>query len=321
MKILLTGGTGSFGREFIKTVISKKLPLELLVYSRDEMKQWELMSELAVGNNIRFVQGDVRDLERLIQVSKEVDTILHAAATKIVPMAEVNPEECIKTNVLGALNIVTVSQRLPNIKRVVALSTDKASSPVNLYGASKLISDKLILNANNRIHGLNTSIVRYGNVINSRGSVIPFFKKQYEAGKRLTITDPQMTRFLITLEDAVELVMLALYEETGGGVLVKKIPSIKLVDIARAISPDRDFDVIGIRPGEKLHEEMISNDEARLTMDFGSHFKITPNQFPLPDQFGFPRLVPPSFSYRSDNNDHFLSPQDLNTLLSRLEHR
>jgi len=312
MKILITGGTGSFGKAFIRKALDKG-GCEIVVYSRDEIKQWDLMNELGNNAQVRFYQGDVRDADRLATVARGVDAIVHAAATKIVPMAELNPAECIKTNVIGALNVVSIAQMTESIRKVVALSTDKASSPINLYGASKLISDKVILNSNQHMRRPKCSVVRYGNVMGSRGSVIPYFLKLSKEGRRIPLTDITMTRFMVSLDEAVDLVLFALDDLIGGEIYVKKIPSMKLADIMQAIAPDSEFDVIGIRPGEKLHEEMISIDESRYTFDFGSYYKIFPNLSALElDRFANGgKRVPRDYCYRSDTNTEWMSAEEL----------
>ena len=272
--ILITGGTGSFGHEFVKKILKNYSPKRLIVFSRDEMKQWEMAKLYPDTNVLRFFIGDVRDKDRLHRALAGVDYVVHAAATKIVPIAEYNPFECVKTNVIGAMNVIdaTIDQR---VKKVIALSTDKASSPINLYGATKLASDKLFTasNAYAGEHGTRFSVVRYGNVMGSRGSVIPFFIDMRSTGE-LPITDFRMTRFLISLPEAVDTVISAFEEMTGSEVFVRKIPSIKIVDLAKAIGPKCRLKEIGMRPGEKLHEQLISSDEAPYTYEFNRHFKI-----------------------------------------------
>jgi UDP-N-acetylglucosamine 4,6-dehydratase (inverting) len=256
--ILLTGGTGSFGHVFVKETLARYNPKKLIIFSRDEMKQWEMAKKYADDPRVRFFIGDVRDKDRLLRATTGVDIVIHAAATKIVPTAEYNPFEAIKTNIHGAMNLVDAC--IDNgVKKVVALSTDKASSPINLYGATKLVSDKLFVAGNNYAGAGPTrfSVVRYGNVMGSRGSVIPFFLSKRGEGS-LPITDPGMTRFMITLEEGVQLVWTALEEMQGGEIYVKKIPSMKVVDVARAIDPSAELQIVGIRPGEKIHEQMIS---------------------------------------------------------------
>jgi UDP-N-acetylglucosamine 4,6-dehydratase len=260
--VLITGGTGSFGRSFVPMMLQKYKPRKLIVFSRDEMKQWEMARALDGHDNLRFFIGDVRDKDRLLRALDGVDFVVHAAATKIVPTAEYNPFECVKTNVLGAMNLIDacIDKR---VERVVALSTDKACAPVNLYGASKLASDKLFVagNAYAGEHGTRFSVVRYGNVMGSRGSVIPFFLSQRSQGV-LPVTDPRMTRFMITLEEGVDLVCHAFADMQGGEVYVRKIPSMKVVDLARVIAPEARLEIVGIRPGEKLHEALAYEAEA-----------------------------------------------------------
>jgi len=272
--ILITGGTGSFGKKFVKTILTNYNPKKLIVFSRDEIKQWEMAKSYPEDNRLRFFIGDVRDKDRLYRALAGVDYVVHAAATKIVPIAEYNPFECVKTNVLGAMNVIdaTIDQK---VKKVVALSTDKASSPINLYGATKLASDKLFTASNSYSgeHGTRFSVVRYGNVAGSRGSVIPFFKEIREQGT-LPITDLRMTRFLITLSEAVKTVEYAFREMIGSEIFVKKIPSVKITDLAQIIGPDCKMEEVGMRPGEKLHEQLISSDESSHTYEFEDYFKI-----------------------------------------------
>lgn len=265
--ILVTGGTGSFGHKFIEMTLKKYSPQKIIVLSRDEMKQWEMAKLYRDDSRIRFFIGDVRDRDRLYRALDGVDYVVHAAATKIVPTAEYNPFECIKTNVNGAMNVIDAAID-KGVKGVVALSTDKASSPINLYGATKLTSDKLFVAANAYAgeHGTKFSVVRYGNVMGSRGSVIPFFKSIKHKGV-LPITDERMTRFMISLEQGVELVWHAFADMVGGEIYVKKIPSMSVVDLAHALAPDCKLDVVGIRPGEKLHEQMIGEEDADYTFE------------------------------------------------------
>ena len=274
--ILVTGGTGSFGHAFVAMTLAKYDPERLVILSRDEMKQWEMAKIYGTDKRVRFFIGDVRDKDRLSRALDGIDFVVHAAATKIVPTAEYNPFECVKTNIHGAMNVIDACLDR-KVKRVIALSTDKASSPLNLYGATKLASDKLFVAANSYSgsHGTVFGIVRYGNVMGSRGSVIPFFQTQAAKGK-LPITDLRMTRFMITLEQAVELVWHAFEDMVGGEIYIKKIPSMNLLDIAEAVAPNVEHDIIGIRPGEKLHEQMIGEEDAPYTYDYGYHFKILP---------------------------------------------
>ena len=272
--ILVTGGTGSFGNEFVRYILKNYNPKRLIVFSRDEMKQWEMAKNFPDDRRLRFFIGDVRDKERLYRALSGVDYVVHAAATKIVPTAEYNPFECVKTNVLGAMNVIDASID-QKVKKVIALSTDKASSPINLYGATKLASDKMFTasNAYAGEHGTRFSVVRYGNVMGSRGSVIPFFIEKKDTGE-LPITDFRMTRFLITLPEAVNTVIYAFKEMVGSEIFVRKIPSIKITDLASSIAPDCSLKEIGLRPGEKLHEQLISADESAFTYEFKDYFKI-----------------------------------------------
>ncbi|MDH5529415.1 MAG: UDP-N-acetylglucosamine 4,6-dehydratase (inverting) [Paracoccaceae bacterium] len=274
--ILLTGGTGSFGKAFVPRTLERYDPKKIIIFSRDEMKQWDMAKAYANDPRIRFFIGDVRDKDRLYRALDGVDYVVHAAATKIVPTAEYNPFECIKTNVVGAMNLIDACIDR-NIKKVVALSTDKASNPINLYGASKLCSDKLFVSGNAYAgeHGTTFSVVRYGNVMGSRGSVIPFFLSIKDKGE-LPITDPNMTRFMISLQQGVEIVWHAFDDMVGGEIYVKKIPSISITDIARAVAPDAKHKIVGIRPGEKMHEQMISTEDAPHTFEYPGHFKILP---------------------------------------------
>ena len=276
--ILITGGTGSFGSAFTKLTLKKYNPRRLVILSRDEMKQWEMAKEFINDPRVMFFIGDVRDKDRLYRALNGVDYVIHAAATKIVPTAEYNPFECIKTNIIGAMNLIDASID-QGVKKVVALSTDKASSPVNLYGATKLAADKLFVASNASYasgHKTRFSVVRYGNVMGSRGSVIPFF---YNMGnnRSIPITDKKMTRFMISLEEGVNLVWHAFKDMIGGEIYVKKIPSMKVVDIAKSIKPKAKLKFIGIRPGEKLHEEMISISDAVNTYEYRDYYKILPS--------------------------------------------
>lgn len=318
--ILVTGGTGSFGNAFIPMTLKKYNPKKIVIFSRDEMKQWEMSKLYKDEPRIRFFIGDVRDKDRLCRALDNIDYVVHAAATKIVPTAEYNPFECVKTNVIGAMNVIDASID-SNVKGVVTLSTDKASSPINLYGATKLASDKLFVagNAYSSEHGTKFSVVRYGNVMGSRGSVIPFFMKQKESGS-LSITDPEMTRFMISLEQGVELVWHAFEDMVGGEIYVKKIPSIKIVDLAKSIAPDASQEIIGIRPGEKMHEQMIGEEDAPLTYEYEDHFKILPainqwNDDPLRIKDG--KKVSPNFTYNSATNNEWMTIDDLNTWLKK----
>lgn len=317
--ILVTGGTGSFGHTFVPMTLARYNPRRLVIYSRDEMKQWEMAKMYKHDERVRFFIGDVRDRHRLARALKGIDYVVHAAATKIVPIAEYNPFECVKTNVLGAMNLIDICID-QGVKRVVALSTDKASSPANLYGATKLTSDKLFIAGNSYAGSDDTrfAVVRYGNVMGSRGSVIPYFLTLLDKGV-LPITDLRMTRFMITLEQGVELVWYAFADMVGGEIYVKKIPSMKVVEIARAVAPEARHEVIGIRPGEKLHEQMIGAEDAPHTYEYVDHFKILPainnwSQDPLRISGG--RLVAQDFTYSSDNNSDWMSTQKLQSWIT-----
>jgi UDP-N-acetylglucosamine 4,6-dehydratase (inverting) len=308
--ILVTGGTGSFGGEFVPATLKKYNPKKIIIYSRDEMKQWEMKIRLGGDPRLHFVVGDVRDRGALRRALKGVDYVVHAAALKIVPTAEYNPFECIKTNIFGAMNLVEACHDI-GVKRVVALSTDKASNPVNLYGATKLASDKLFVSANSHSTSTNTnfSVVRYGNVMGSRGSIIPFFMS-IKTGSPFPITDPRMTRFMITLEQGVGLVWHALEDSIGGEIYVKKIPSMRVLDIAKAINDKFEVEVIGIRPGEKLHEQMIGPEDAYHTYEYPDHYKILPALHGWssdPERIGAGKKVCESFTYTSDNNSEWMS--------------
>lgn len=312
--ILVTGGTGSFGNTFVPMTLAKYSPRKIIIFSRDEMKQWDMAKKFEGDKRVRFFIGDVRDKDRLYRALDGVDYVVHAAATKIVPTAEYNPFECIKTNVLGAMNLIDACID-KNVKGVVALSTDKASSPINLYGATKLTSDKLFVagNAYSGEHGTRFSVVRYGNVMGSRGSVIPFFMSIKDKGV-LPITDERMTRFMISLEQGVELVWHAFEDMEGGEIYVKKIPSMKVTDLARVVAPGARHEVVGIRPGEKLHEQMISAEDAYYTYEYPEHFKILPsiNQWAVcPSRIKDGAKVPEGFVYSSDNNSEWMSDAQL----------
>jgi UDP-N-acetylglucosamine 4,6-dehydratase/5-epimerase len=312
--ILITGGTGSFGNAFVPMTLAKYNPKKIIIYSRDEMKQWEMAHLYQGDSRVRFFIGDVRDKDRLCRALDGVDYVVHAAATKIVPTAEYNPFECVKTNIIGAMNVIDACID-KGVKAAVALSTDKASSPVNLYGATKLASDKLFIagNSYSGSHGTRFSVVRYGNVMGSRGSVIPFFLSQKGKG-RLPITDERMTRFMISLEQGVELVWHAFDDMQGGEIYVKKIPSMQITDIAAAVDPAASLDFVGIRPGEKLHEQMISAEDAPYTYEFPDYFKILPainNWSDDPLRIGDGQLVAPDFSYSSDTNPEWMNVADL----------
>lgn len=308
--ILITGGTGSFGHTFVPMTLAKYNPRRLVVYSRDEIKQWEMAKLYGADERVRFFIGDVRDKDRLSRALHGIDYVVHAAATKIVPTAEYNPFECVKTNVFGAMNLIDacIDQK---VKRVVALSTDKASSPANLYGATKLTSDKLFISGNSYSGDKDTrfAVVRYGNVMGSRGSVIPFFLTLEKVGV-LPITDPRMTRFMITLEQGVNLVWHAFSDMVGGEIYVKRIPSMKVTDVALACAPAAIHEVVGIRPGEKLHEQMIGPEDAPHTYEYEEHYKVLPvinNWSRDPERINGGKLVSPDFTYCSDNNTEWMN--------------
>ena len=328
--ILVTGGTGSFGQKFIKRILSDYSPKKIIIFSRDELKQFEMQQHpnfAGYAHVLRFFIGNVRDYDRLKRAMYDVDYVVHAAALKQVPACEYNPFEAVKTNVLGGQNVIDACIEC-GVKKVIALSTDKAAAPINLYGATKLTSDKLFIAANNFTGGrdIKFSVVRYGNVMGSRGSVIPFFQSKVGSGV-LPITDPRMTRFNITLDDGVDLVLLALDKMWGGELFVKRLPSYRIADIATAIGPDCKQKTVGIRPGEKLHEEMITESDALNTIEFDNYYVILPVNVPgvkSYDKEGF-RLTFDSkpgnfcdagFSYNSGLNDHFLSVEELRTLIT-----
>lgn len=318
--ILITGGTGSFGHTFVPLTLAKYNPRRLVIYSRDEMKQWEMAKLYAHDTRVRFFIGDVRDKDRLSRALDGIDYVVHAAATKIVPTAEYNPFECVKTNVMGAMNLIDACIDR-GVKRVVALSTDKASSPANLYGATKLTSDKLFVagNSYSGSHGTRFGVVRYGNVMGSRGSVIPFFLSIADAGT-LPITDDRMTRFMITLEQGVELVWHAFDDMLGGEIYVKKIPSMKVTDVARACVSNARHEIVGIRPGEKLHEQMIGAEDALHTYEYVEHFKILPaihNWSKDPYRIKDGVKVSEGFNYSSDNNSEWMSIEFLQTWIAQ----
>jgi UDP-N-acetylglucosamine 4,6-dehydratase (inverting) len=308
--ILITGGTGSFGNTFVPMTLAQYNPRRIIIYSRDEMKQWEMAKKFTGDPRVRFFIGDVRDRERMYRALDGVDYVVHAAATKIVPTAEYNPFECVKTNINGAMNLIDACID-KGVKRVVALSTDKASSPINLYGATKLASDKLFVAGNSYAggHGTRFSVVRYGNVMGSRGSVIPFFMSIRDRGV-LPITDERMTRFMISLEQGVELVWHAFTDMQGGEIYVKKIPSMRVTDIARAVAPDAKLEFVGIRPGEKLHEQMIGAEDAPHTYEYPAHFKILPaihNWSADPHRIKDGTPAADGFTYTSDTNPEWMS--------------
>ncbi|MDA9868432.1 UDP-N-acetylglucosamine 4,6-dehydratase (inverting) [Gammaproteobacteria bacterium] len=318
--ILITGGTGSFGHSFVPLTLAKYNPSRIVIYSRDEMKQWEMAKLFQDDDRIRFFIGDVRDKDRLHRALRGIDYVVHAAATKIVPTAEYNPFECIKTNINGAMNLIDACLD-QKVKRVVALSTDKASSPINLYGATKLASDKLFI-ASNNYSGLQDtafSVVRYGNVMGSRGSVIPFFNERKVSGV-VPITDTRMTRFMISLEDGVNLVWQAFDDMIGGEIYVKKIPSMGIVDLASVVAPGANQEVVGIRPGEKLHEQMIGLEDAPFTYQYDNYFKILPSingWADDPNRIKDGIKVPDDFIYDSASNPEWMSPEDLHQWLEK----
>ena len=322
--ILVTGGTGSFGKKFVETVLNRYKPKKLIVYSRDELKQFE-MQQIWPDNDMtpmRYFIGDVRDYHRLKMAMTDVDIVIHAAALKQVPAAEYNPFEAVKTNVIGGQNVIdaTIAQ---GVKKVIALSTDKAAAPINLYGATKLTSDKLFIAANNYkgTHDIKLSVVRYGNVMGSRGSVIPFFMKQKETGV-LPITDERMTRFNITLQDGVDFVLKCLGKMWGGELFVPKNPSYRILDVAQAIDPECEHKIIGIRPGEKLHEEMITETDAINCVEFGKYYVILPaatlwdvEKFKNESNSSVGEMCEYGFSYDSKSNKDFLTLNDLKELI------
>jgi UDP-N-acetylglucosamine 4,6-dehydratase/5-epimerase len=312
--ILVTGGTGSFGRRFVDIALGEYSPKKVIVFSRDELKQFE-MAQRIKDDRIRFFIGDVRDPERLVRALQDVDIVIHAAALKQIPAAEYNPFEAIKTNVLGAQNVISAALD-GGVERVVALSTDKAASPINLYGATKLCSDKLFVAGNAYSGGKGTrfSVVRYGNVVGSRGSVVPLFKQKRLEG-RIPITDPRMTRFWITLEQGVRFVIACLDRMTGGELFVPKIPSMRLVDLAEAVAPGCPMDTVGIRPGEKLHELMIGEDDARRGIDAGEYYALLPEFAWWSGDGVVGTPLPEGFMYRSDTNTQWLTVEDLRRMI------
>ena len=312
--ILITGGTGSFGHTFIPMTLEKYNPKKIVVFSRDEMKQWEMAKLFKDNPRVKFLIGDVRDKDRLYRALDGIDYVVHAAATKIVPTAEYDPFECVKTNVFGAMNLIdTCIDR--GVKRIVALSTDKASSPANLYGATKLTSDRLFVSGNSYsgAHETRFSVVRYGNVMGSRGSVIPFFMSIKDEGV-LPITDYRMTRFMISVEEGVELVWHAFEDMKGGEVYVKKIPSMKITDVALAVDKNAKQEEVGVRPGEKLHEQMIGAEDALYTYEYPDYFKILPSIHGWdndPARIGDGVKVESDFTYSSDNNEEWMEISEL----------
>lgn len=321
--ILITGGTGSFGKKYTETLLSRYKPKKIIIYSRDELKQYE-MQQVYNQSCMRYFIGDVRDKERMVQAMNGVDYVIHAAAMKHVPAAEYNPTECIRTNINGAENVIYAAIK-NHVKKVIALSTDKAAAPINLYGATKLASDKLFVAANNMVGAGEPrfSVVRYGNVVGSRGSVLPFFEKLVADGAtELPITDAEMTRFWITLQQGVDIVLKGFYRMAGGEIYVPKIPSVKITDLAKLVGPNLSQTIIGIRPGEKLHEAMITSDDAFRTVEYSDHYVITPSikfadidvdyRRNMLDESG--EMVEQGFSYESGRNPWFLNESELRQL-------
>ncbi len=324
--ILITGGTGSFGKKYTKLILEKYKPNKIIIYSRDELKQYE-MSQDYNNKCMRYFIGDVRDADRLKKAMKDVDFVIHAAALKHVPIAEYNPMECIKTNINGAQNVIDAAIE-NRVKKIIALSTDKAANPVNLYGATKLASDKLFVAANNLVGKQDTSfsVVRYGNVIGSRGSVVPYFQKLISNGaKSLPITDLRMTRFMITLEQGVDFVLKNFERMSGGEIFIPKIPSMKIVDLASSMAPELAHDIVGIRPGEKLHEIMCPSDDSHLTIEFDDHYVIAPTiKFTSHRDYHKNQLgevgiqVEQGFEYNSGTNDKWLNGDELLRLIENI---
>jgi len=324
--ILITGGTGSFGKKYTKILLENYKPNKIIIYSRDELKQFEMAQEFN-HSCMRYFIGDVRDASRLKKAMKNVDYVIHAAALKHVPIAEYNPMECIKTNINGAQNVIDAAIE-NKVKKIIALSTDKAANPVNLYGATKLASDKLFVAANNLVGDQDTifSVVRYGNVVGSRGSVVPFFQKLIDEGvNELPITDEKMTRFLITLEDGVNFVLKNFERMQGGEIFVPKIPSMKMTELAKAMAPNLEQKIVGIRPGEKLHEIMCPADDSHLTYEFEDHFVITPTiKFTQQVDYSVNNLnekgihVKQGFEYNSGNNTEWLTHEKFLEMMKRM---
>jgi len=320
-RILITGGTGSFGKRFVKHVFERFKPKHLIIFSRDELKQFEMRQQYPIADypNLRMFIGDVRDRDRLYRALDGVDIVVHAAALKQVPTAEYNPLEAIKTNIMGAANLIDAAIDR-NVKKVIALSSDKAANPINLYGATKLCADKLFVAANaySGVHKTKFSVVRYGNVVGSRGSVIPYFLSQ-RSTRCVTITDPRMTRFLITLDQGVDFVLSCIDTMQGGEILIPKIPSVRIMDLVRVIASDCEHKVIGIRPGEKLHEVMVPEDDARLTIEFDDRYVIQPSHsYWNKEAFldGRPRKpCPDGFKYSSDSNEWWLTDDEIASLV------
>ena len=326
--ILITGGTGSFGKMYVKTLLERYQPKKIIIFSRDELKQYEMQQQFNAPC-MRYFIGDVRDKDRMTQAMNGVDYVIHAAALKQVPAAEYNPTECIKTNINGAENVIHAALQ-NNVKKVIALSTDKAANPINLYGATKLVSDKLFVAANNMSGGHDTlfSVVRYGNVAGSRGSVVPFFEKLITDGaQEIPITHEEMTRFWITLQDGVDFVLKNFARMLGGEIFVPKIPSMRITDLAKAMAPQLPMKIVGIRPGEKMHEIMCPADDSYHTYEYSDHFLIAPsikffnrsNDFTLNNLQEKGKLVEPGYEYNSQNNTHFLTPKELLTFNESVE--
>ncbi len=317
-KVLITGGTGSFGQKFVEIALQRYQPEKLIIFSRDELKQYEMRQRFNDDPRLRFFIGDVRDKERLYRAFQGVDIVVHAAALKQIPAAEYNPFEVIKTNVLGAQNIIEAAIDC-GVQKVIALSTDKAANPINLYGATKLCSDKLFIAGNSYAGAQNTgfSVVRYGNVVGSRGSVIPLFYKQRESGK-ITITDLRMTRFWITLEQGVLFVIKSLERMCRGEIFVPKLPSTRITDLAAVIAPHCEIEIIGIRPGEKLHEVMITEEDSRCSFEFDDYYVIAP-QFPWwkRENCKGGKPLPEGFIYSSDRNNWWLGKEEIAEMLAR----
>ena len=320
VSMLITGGTGSFGQEFVKQTLIKYPNIKISIYSRDEMKQWEMAFKYKGDNRIKFIIGDIRDKERIHRALDGIDVVIHAAATKIVPIAEYNPFECVKTNIYGAMNLIEACID-KKIDRVVALSTDKASNPINLYGATKLASDKLFLaaNSNDKSHKTIFSVVRYGNVMGSRGSVIPFFLSLRKTGV-LPITDIRMTRFMITLDQSIDLVWKTIFNMHGGEIFVKKIPSMNILEIAKVIAPQAKINIVGIRPGEKIHEQMIGLEDAPFTFEYEDFYKILPNLHDWSKdkaRIGTGKKVSNNFVYDSYSNKEYMTTNYLDSWIKK----
>ena len=320
--ILITGGTGSFGKKFIETILNNYSPKKVVIYSRDELKQFEMQQQWPDKGPMRYFIGDIRDSNRLNRAMEDIDIVVHAAALKQVPAAEYNPFEAVKTNIIGGQNVIEAALS-QGVEKVIALSTDKAAAPINLYGATKLTSDKLFVAANNYKgkRDIKFSVVRYGNVMGSRGSVIPFFQNKKDTGV-LPITDKRMTRFNITLKEGVDFVLNSLDKMWGGEIFVPKIPSYNILDIAKAIAPECKIEVIGIRPGEKLHEEMITETDSLSSIEFEDYFVISPStrlwdihQFRNKSNSSIGEMCKPGFSYNSGNNKEFLDVSELKRLI------